>query len=302
MLPTLQITGLMRAQKIFSISTGINVNSLSISSDTEFYLFMDMRAEKKWASFNMTPCKWVEAAEAYNSRLEALNSAKGLPTVWKTPRALMDKLGELEPKILICIASKDYTSKRSNSEMFWMKHYLAVTLLKTPEQGDGKWRKTHTCTRCKRIMWPAQEGSRENHRKSYCTDGVRQTARKVQRLVDGKTESIMEEPPNFPQPQGIFMTGTHFHPVIFLKTIEDMYEQLVVQGGNGGALSMEFTAFTTLLEKRLKIHSDGMALFELYSSLEVASTSSVAKAIVECNEVKYLHVDCLCDEPETRNA
>ncbi|KAL6303302.1 hypothetical protein BKA93DRAFT_818125 [Sparassis latifolia] len=109
MLPSLMIKGLTRSQQIFSITTSINANSLRILTDTEFYLFMDMRVEGKWRSFNMTPRKWVIAAEAYNTRLEALNHGKGLSTIRKTPRALMDKLGELEPKILAHITAEDYT-------------------------------------------------------------------------------------------------------------------------------------------------------------------------------------------------
>ncbi|KAL6307078.1 hypothetical protein BKA93DRAFT_770448 [Sparassis latifolia] len=292
MLPVVQISGPSRSQRLFSVVTGINPSSLSISADSEFYLFMDMRAEGKWASFNMTPAKWVAAAEAYNARLEELTKSRGLPMARKTPRALMEKLGELEPKILACIIAKDYTSKRTNTEAFWMKHCLAVTLTKV-ENGDGKTRKTHTCTRCRAIMYPGTKGSRENHNRAYCMDGVRQKPKKVERTVNGTPETITEDPPEFPQPRGIFSGGTHFHPDVFLRTVEHMYEQLVVRKGTGGALSMEYTAFATLLSKRLKVYDDGMALFELYSSLEIASPARAANFVVERNGIKYLRIDYL---------
>ena len=70
---------------------------------------MRMRRENKWASFDMSPAKWVAAAHDYNSRLEESNRSRGKTTVRKTPRALMMKLAEIEPKILARIASDNYT-------------------------------------------------------------------------------------------------------------------------------------------------------------------------------------------------
>ncbi|GBE84526.1 hypothetical protein SCP_0605050 [Sparassis crispa] len=250
-LPPLQIDGLTRSQRIFSISTEINAASLSISTDAEFYLFMDMWAEHKWASFNMSPSKWVAAAEAFNACREVLNGPRGLPMIRKTPRALMDKLGELKLKVLSRINSKNYTC------------------------------------------------SHENHNKSYCADGVMQKPKKVERHVNGQApEMFMEDPPEFPQPRDIFTTGMHFHLDIFLKTIKHMYQQLIVQKGSGGDLSMEYIAFAGLLSKRLKVHEDGMALFELYGSLETASASRWVNSIIERNGIKYLRVDYLRDNAE----
>ncbi|KAL6303301.1 hypothetical protein BKA93DRAFT_705858, partial [Sparassis latifolia] len=137
-------------------------------------------------------------------------------------------------------------AKHSNSDTFWKKHYFAVALVKGETGDQKKPRKTHACTRCKAIMWPGLEGSPENHRRSYCADGARQKPKKVQRVVDGKTVMVTEQSPEFPQPPGVFMDGTHFHPGVFLKMVECMYEQLVVQKGS--------LAFAVLLEKRLKIH------------------------------------------------
>ncbi|GBE80642.1 hypothetical protein SCP_0303590 [Sparassis crispa] len=108
-LPALNISGLTASQRVFSISTGIHILSLTILTDNEFYLFMNLRSEFQWVSYNMTPQKWVVAANDYNVRLEALNGAKGKNTIRKTPRALMEKLGEIEPKILTCLSSGKFT-------------------------------------------------------------------------------------------------------------------------------------------------------------------------------------------------
>jgi hypothetical protein len=70
---------------------------------------MELRQEQQWSSFSMAPSKWVRAAHDYNERLEAKNNANGLPTIRKCPRALVLKLGEIEPKILDRLARQDFT-------------------------------------------------------------------------------------------------------------------------------------------------------------------------------------------------
>lgn len=72
---------------------------------------MEMRAEFQWASFNMTSRKWVAATETYNLRLEELCKAKGAVAMKKNPRALMDKLGQIEPKIAVRIATGNFICK-----------------------------------------------------------------------------------------------------------------------------------------------------------------------------------------------
>ncbi|KAG2337214.1 hypothetical protein BDR05DRAFT_895632, partial [Suillus weaverae] len=44
---------------LFSIATGINLHSLIIQHSDEFYLFMNMWAEFKWLSYQMTSKHWV---------------------------------------------------------------------------------------------------------------------------------------------------------------------------------------------------------------------------------------------------
>jgi len=131
---------LTRSERLFSLATKTDVRSMSIRDDGEFYLFMDMRAENLWASFNMTSCKWVTATQDYNTRLEALNVGRNRPTIKKNPRALLELLGEIEARIISSVGSLPFmfkttfnhatTATRSNTDVFWKKHCAAVPLVK----------------------------------------------------------------------------------------------------------------------------------------------------------------------------
>lgn len=109
-LPKVEIAGLTPSQQVFSISTGLNPLSMVIAGGDEFFLFMNLRAEHQWASHSMTPRKWVQAAGIYNTELEKTKRRLGYYgwTVKKTPRALMDKLGEIEPMVLRRLSAGDY--------------------------------------------------------------------------------------------------------------------------------------------------------------------------------------------------
>ena len=71
---------------------------------------MEMRAERQWASFRMTPPKWVTETSEYNLRLQK-RQANSIP---KNPRALMDKLILMEMKILERIATKNFKCESSS--------------------------------------------------------------------------------------------------------------------------------------------------------------------------------------------
>ena len=101
--------GLTRSELLFSVGTAVDVRSLAIQGDLEFYLFMDMRAEFQWTSFTMTSQKWVSATVAYNKTLKERGNLQGVPVVKKNPRALMDKLSEVEPKISKRLITKNFT-------------------------------------------------------------------------------------------------------------------------------------------------------------------------------------------------
>ncbi|GBE84646.1 hypothetical protein SCP_0606250 [Sparassis crispa] len=305
-LPLPTISGLTPSQRLFSLSTSMNIKSLSISSNDEFYLFMDMRAEKKWASFSMTPCKWVIVASEYNARLESFHRSRGQAQlmVRKAPRALMEKLGELEPKIIARIVGNHYTSKQSNTDDFWQKHCDAVPGLIKNGKGESKTsaRKTCICSRCKTIMWPGPEGMGNNHKKSYCSDGVMQKPRTITKMVGGLLQDVTKHPPDWPQLWGIFTNGTHFHPGPFLATIHEVYDCVIVKGGTGEDRAMEYSAFAALLSKRTVVSNDGAVFFELFSSLEVTSAREFADAIVEHDGIKFFRIDSLHSTPENANS
>jgi hypothetical protein len=96
---------LTRSEQFFSSATSIDVRALKIASDAEFHLFMDLRAEHKWVTYSMTSTRWIRATNDYNARLQE----SGIQDViLKNPRALMDKLAEVEPIIADRILKNDY--------------------------------------------------------------------------------------------------------------------------------------------------------------------------------------------------
>lgn len=103
-------SSLTRSQLIFSLATQTDPRTLSIQRGDEFFLFMDLRKEHQWASFKMTSRKWVLATKAYNLQLESSCSSKDHPKSYiaKNPRALMDKLSEIEQMIAQRITTGNY--------------------------------------------------------------------------------------------------------------------------------------------------------------------------------------------------
>ncbi|KAJ7488547.1 hypothetical protein B0H11DRAFT_1720499, partial [Mycena galericulata] len=87
--------------------------SLQIHRGKEFFLFMDMRREFQWKSYDMNSRKWVEVAKDYNNRLRRLPGGDRL--IPKNSRALLDQLGEIKPKIAARLASNDLTCASSFS-------------------------------------------------------------------------------------------------------------------------------------------------------------------------------------------
>ena len=64
--------------------------------------------EFQWTSFTMTSQKWVSATHTYNERLEEKARVRGVQFIKKNPRALMEKLGEIEPKISKRLLTKNF--------------------------------------------------------------------------------------------------------------------------------------------------------------------------------------------------
>ncbi len=102
------LVGLTRSQQVFSRLTALDPRSLRIETSTECFFFMDLRAERQWASFKMNAYRWASATKDHNRQIAEANDAKDLPTIKKHPRALMDALSAIETKILNRIARGDY--------------------------------------------------------------------------------------------------------------------------------------------------------------------------------------------------
>ena len=99
-------------------------------------------------------------------------------------------------------------------------------------------------------MYPGVGGASENHKKKYCSDGVKRSM---------KTDKA----PDWPQPPGVFDRGTTFNPIPFLTTIHSMYERIVIEGTDGDDLAMEYLSFAKLLQDRTTVVADGTHLFKL---------------------------------------
>ena len=96
-LPIAQVTGPTKSARIMSAATGFPTQSMTFpDDDDEFYLFMDLRAQLGWASSKLTCALWVEATSIYNAALE-----KKKPGAFrKTPRALVEKLAQVEKQVI----------------------------------------------------------------------------------------------------------------------------------------------------------------------------------------------------------
>ena len=118
-LPFPNITGITRSQRVFSIATGIDPRALTFGSGSdpqEFFTFMELRDRNKWASYKMTNFDWVCAASAYNVEIGKINAKQTKQLPMKTPRALMEKLGEIESAIITRIRTSNYKC-RSNCRL-----------------------------------------------------------------------------------------------------------------------------------------------------------------------------------------
>lgn len=69
---------------------------------------MELRAQYQWASYNLNSRKYVEITDIYNSELEARNAGKAQIIVKKTPRALMERLSNVEAIVHERIAAKNF--------------------------------------------------------------------------------------------------------------------------------------------------------------------------------------------------
>ena len=68
----------------------------------------------------MTSHRWAAATDIYNWALACQNAAQGLPVVKKKPHALMEKLGDIEPKIIERIQAGNYKCTYSRFKLIAM--------------------------------------------------------------------------------------------------------------------------------------------------------------------------------------
>lgn len=153
---------LTRSQRLFSVVTGIPFQSLSINDRDEFFLFMDMRAELGWASFNMNSARYAQATLEYNTRLESANKTKGRGTVKKSPRAIMEKLVDVEDVIMVRLSTNNFVCKFDTSHLLLIHHSdpLTILLLAKRSGTDTFWRRhCHAVPLGKAIMEPTQNSN-----------------------------------------------------------------------------------------------------------------------------------------------
>ncbi|KAI1788922.1 hypothetical protein LXA43DRAFT_893783 [Ganoderma leucocontextum] len=276
------ISGLTPSQRMFSVASGgIDPRSLSLASIDydEFSLFLRLRAEGKWASYMMSPYNWVCAASIYNKELEKLNQRTQKTRPLKTPRALMDKLFHLEPKLIACIISGNYQSRSGNSPAFWYPHCHAFPLHVGGKSGGelaAKLTKVHKCHRCERVMYPGPQNSPLNHHRAVCSDGVWQSARTEKTKPDGKVVPGLEEPPSFPQPDKLFTVdkeGHSFHVDRLITLLQAFYQRIMAGVAGSGLSALYDIAFAKLLQARVKIldatpTSPMVALFRPYRNVK----------------------------------
>ncbi|KAJ6484132.1 hypothetical protein C8R45DRAFT_829892, partial [Mycena sanguinolenta] len=170
--------------------------------------------------YEMTLKKWADSGITYNTRLQLQPGYTGPK---KHPRALMDKLCEMEPKIIQRLTDWNFQSAQGTTK-FWERHCNAISFVKVEAsdsivlttESTGFQRKDQTCSCCKCKNYPGPSKSPDNHKRSYCSNRF-------------KPKLAGEQPAPWPLPAGIFTTGTEFHPFVFLEHVRKVYERLVEQ-------------------------------------------------------------------------
>jgi hypothetical protein len=152
------------------------------------------------------------------------------------------------------------------------------------------------CKRCRTIMYPGPTGAPENHKKGYCSDGVKQTLTHSKQNQDPPkpNQSVSLATPAWPQPVGIFTNGTQFHPTVFLDKVRELYAKVVI-GTASGELLLEDEVFAHLLARRTVVLENRSVLFKLF---DLDCPASTPEGLIVTHEGdKYLSVDCLQEPP-----
>ncbi|KAK6992699.1 hypothetical protein R3P38DRAFT_3224900 [Favolaschia claudopus] len=183
--------------------------------------------------------------------------------------------------VLERIATNDFVARTSGKVEYWKEHCYAVQLIKplTSSEGgnlktEGKSpRKVAACLRCNKVMYPGPNKAPENHKKGHCSDGFKQ-------------KSTDDNSAPWPQPTGIFTTGSEFHPLLFLVAIRDLYEKVLIEQ-NHGSLNVEDEAFSLMLQQPGRIISVN------------AADQIPDNLMVNHDGVAYLRIDSLADTETT---
>ncbi|TFY79755.1 hypothetical protein EWM64_g4258 [Hericium alpestre] len=109
--------GLSRTEHMWSFLTRMSAHSMTIArSGLEFLVFMEARAEQQWSMATMSPRRWVTATSSTMRNSTRDTASKICAPVLKHPRALVDKLDEVEDKIISRILKDDYKSRPPNGK------------------------------------------------------------------------------------------------------------------------------------------------------------------------------------------
>lgn len=144
-------------------------------------------------------------------------------------------------------------------------------------------------------MYPKPSGSPENHKRGYCSDGVKQTLPSLELTAQNQDPPQPNRPPThhlprWPQPHGIFTNGEEFNVVVFLAKVQELYQRVVVEKDSGEFL-MEHEAFAALLATRTVVQEDGGVIFKLFD-LKVSPLAPEGLIVVH-EGLKYVRMDGL---------
>lgn len=130
----------------------------------------------------------------------------------------------------------------------------------------------------------------QNHRKGVCADGVWSKANLAEHIP---------QPPDWPQPQGIFSIGKLFNPTAFLCDVRDLYEKIADHAAHNPATpfetSLEEQAFLSMVKGRKTVINGDCTYFALYENLQFTSASGCESLVRELEGYpgRFLRMDCL---------
>ena len=147
------------------------------------------------------------------------------------------------------------------------------------------------------IKYPGGRKSPKNHKHSFCSNGARSTLAiseqnklPVQSGVAPLSSSTMAL--LYPLSHGIFENSTLFHPLMFIKKVTQLYEQVIINKESGNSM-LQDEAFATLLMRHTITLKDGTMAFKMVDCETPKLTPD--KVIIQIEGLNYLHLDCLQD-------